>query len=79
MKYTMAELDQAMRWAFDFNDKVVENVKASSGRVVLHRMACERCFMDNLSGPNVDILRDAMLDLKPKGMYQPVDGVWPNE
>ena len=77
MTYTIAELDHACRWAFNF-EPAADMIQKDAGRVTLHRMAIERAFLDNVSGPNADILRQAMRDLSKHGMYKPTDGVIPD-
>jgi hypothetical protein len=74
--YTIAQLDDAIRRCCgDRADFLIR----SSGRVISHHRACFEAFLDESTGPHIDVLRKAAKDLSRTGCYHPVDGVWPEE
>jgi hypothetical protein len=76
--YTIADLDFAGEWAFDFSGSY-KAILAESNRVRAHEIACIEAFLTGAVGVNVDILRSALWDLKHKSMYCPSDGKFPDE
>lgn len=70
MKYSMKELDHAIKWAFNFEPHV-DAMFGHLSRPTVHKLACQEAFIFNLRGPNVDILRQALKDLNYEGQYRP--------
>lgn len=75
MPYTMNDVDSAITYILGndvFKALIASN---SAGRIVAHKMAIERAFMNKIDNGFTDILRDSMADLN-KGQYRPKDGIF---
>jgi len=76
MPYTIKELDDVIARILKSRIRVV-----GYNRVLYAGAACQAAFIDEISGPDADLLREAMRDLSraPACAFQPSDGIWPED
>jgi hypothetical protein len=75
MAYTIKELDDAIIEVLEWSGFEIKN----SNRIMVHRDASTKAFIERIDGKATDVLREAYKDLENTGSYQPSDGFFPDE